>query len=78
MRDRSESNMRNTLLEDHVGRTVVCHLHGKTIRGVLKRVSRYEIEVETGDKLIVISKHSLVYATVLRGRPSVHRSGGGR
>jgi len=76
---KAKTKTRDTLLEDHIGRVVVCRLGNKTIRGVLKRVARYEIELEVGDKLIIIFKHALTHTIVLRGRPKpVHQGGRGR
>jgi len=64
-RTRVEVRIRNTLLEDHIGKIVVCHLEGKTIKGVLKRVARYEIELKVGDRLVVLFKHALTHVSIL-------------
>ncbi len=64
-RARVEVRIRDTLLEDHIGKIVVCHLEGKTIKGVLKRVARYEIEIEIGSRLVVLFKHALTHVSIL-------------
>ena len=64
-RARVEVRIRDTLLEDHIGKIVVCHLEGKTIKGMLRRVSKYEIELEVGDRLVVLFKHALTHVSIL-------------
>jgi len=64
-RARVEVRIRDTLLEDHIGKIVVCHFEGKTIRGVLRRVARYEIELKVGDRLVVLFKHALTHVSIL-------------
>jgi len=63
------STTRDTLLEDHIGKVVVCHLGSRVIRGRLRRVSRYEIELEVGDRLVVLFKHALTHVSILSISP---------
>ena len=64
-RPKTEVKTRDTLLEDHIGKIVICHLGGKTIRGELKRVSRYEIELKVGDRLVVLFKHAITHVSII-------------
>ena len=57
--------IRDTLLEDHIGKIVVCNLGGKTIRGVLRRVARYEIELEVNGRLVVLFKHAITHVSII-------------
>ena len=66
---------RDTLLEDYIGKIVICHLGGRTVRGVLKRVARYEVELDVGGRLVVVFKHALTHVSILSS-PKIY--GGGR
>jgi len=77
MRNKSKVGVRtrDTLLEDYIGRVVVCNLGGKTIRGVLKRVSRYEVELDVGGRLVVVFKHALTHVFVVGSSIQICRGG---
>jgi len=60
--------LRDTLLEDYVGRSVTCYLENSVVvGGVLRRVSKYEVEVEGVDSRFILLKHALVYVEVVGG-----------
>ena len=57
---------RDTLLEDFIGKYVLCHLEsGIEIRGRLERISKYEIELKVGVQRVIVLKHSLLYVDIL-------------
>ena len=56
---------RDTLLEDYIGKIVVCNLGGRVIRGRLLRVARYEVELDVGGRLVVLFKHALTHVFVI-------------
>ena len=56
---------RDTLLEDYIGKVIVCYLGGRVIRGRLRRVARYEIELEVDGRLVVLFKHALTHVSIL-------------
>jgi len=64
-RPKTEEKTRDTLLEDHIGKIVVCNLGGKTIKGVLRRVARYEIELEVNGRLVVLFKHAITHVSII-------------
>ena len=54
------SRERDTLLDDYLGHPVVCFLReGPTLRGILTRVAKYEIELREGESTIIVFKHAL-------------------
>ena len=63
---RVETKPRDTLLEDHIGKIVVCHLGGRTVRGRLLRVARYEVEVDVNGRLVVLFKHAITHVSILQ------------
>ena len=56
---------RDTLLEDYIGRVVVCHLQGGVVKGKLLRVARYEVELDVGGRVVVLFKHALTHVSVM-------------
>jgi len=65
MKSKAVVKQRDTLLEDHIGRTVVCHLGGRVVRGKLLRVARYEIELDVDGRLVVVFKHAITHVSIL-------------
>ena len=62
---RSGNRIRDTLLEDYIGKIVVCHLQSGAVRGRLLRVARYEIELDAGGRLVVVFKHAITHVSIL-------------
>lgn len=58
-------SVRDTLLEDYIGRVVVCHFQSGVVRGRLLRVARYEVEVDVGGRVVVLFKHALTHVSVM-------------
>jgi len=56
---------RDTLLEDYIGRVVVCHLQNGVVKGKLLRVARYEVELDVGGRVVVVFKHALTHVSVI-------------
>ena len=72
-RPKTETKIRDTLLEDYIGRVVVCHLQSGVVKGRLLRVARYEIELDVGGRLVVLFKHAITHVSIL----SSPKNGGG-
>ena len=66
MKSKAVVKQRDTLLEDHIGKIVVCHLGDRVVRGKLLRVARYEIELDVGGRLVVVFKHAITHVSILQ------------
>ena len=54
------------MLEDYIGRVVVCHLQNGVVKGRLLRVARYEVELEVDNRIVVVFKHALSHVSIVR------------
>ena len=63
---KTETKIRDTLLEDYIGRVVVCHLQSGVVKGRLLRVARYEVEVDVNGRLVVLFKHAITHVSILQ------------
>jgi len=66
MKSKAVVKQRDTLLEDHIGKIVVCHLGDRVVRGRLLRVARYEVEVDVNGRLVVLFKHAITHVSILQ------------
>jgi len=64
MKSKAVVKQRDTLLEDHIGKIVVCHLGSRTVRGRLLRVARYEVELDVNGRLVVLFKHAITHVSI--------------
>jgi len=62
----NKPSLRDTLLEDYIGRVVVCHLQNGVVKGRLLRVARYEVELEVDNRIVVVFKHALSHVSIVR------------